>query len=638
MKRGILFYETRGAGRAYVAVMRTVSEAGFVPILKEADALRERPTLHAAHAAGVPCLDWHAFRTPALRARAAAEAARRVDALQAQAAAGAPSVMQEAGAPFFRSLRRRVEEQILAIDTLKRVLHAYDVRLIVVGDDHSDAARAVVRFARDARVPTLALGEGWYGNGLEAVPYPSLFADYAAVGSRLDRDRLVEAGVPAEQVFVTGWPGKAEPGGGIDEERARMRDARLKLGMAPDRPAVLLRVPPFAGDAADFASRFRFAVALHEAALAATRVVQGGFQLIVEPAPEEEAGLAAAGVDPTALTRAYEAWLEAQGYRDVFVVRGTAGEAVRAADMIVCLEPSHAVVEGMLRRRPVIAVSMYPDRPLAHQGVEGPLVVRRLERLPEAIAAILMDPGRAKAVVQRQNQHLADVNHSADGLAAERLSRLVLAMGRQGGLDAREWDEPMPDIIAACAAMKAAENERLLDGVRIARRLRTTDPNEAEIQIRELARIFPRHAQPVWELYDQLRMSGRGDEAETMLQAYAASFNENHPPVTVLVRVGLIRLRHGDRDGALDAFEQARLQAPYEPAVVTSLGKLYMDAGRHAEAVDLLADASERLPDDADVWLGLAHAARHVDDRETFRRASEHYHQLADRQDPPPEV
>ncbi len=641
MKKGVLFYETRGVANAYVSVLRAVSEAGLVPILKEADALRDRPTLHAAHAAGIPCIDWHAFASRPIREHAVDESTRRVNALLTlmqipDVAPGAVSadggLLREVGQPFFRSLLRRIEQQVLAIDTLKRVLHAYDVRLIVVGDDHSDASRAVVHFAREARVPTLALGEGWYGSGLEAVAEPALFADFAALGSRLDRDRLVAAGVASEQVFVTGWPGKAEPGAGGDEQRTQKHQARLRLGMPPDRPVVLLRVPPFDGASADFVRRFRFSMALHSAALRATQAVQGGCQLIVEPAPEEEATLVAAGADVAGLGKHYEAWLEEEEYGDVYLVRGSNGDAVRAADMVVCLESSHAVVEAMLRRRPVIAVTMDPDAALAHEGLVGPLVVRRLDELTAAIESLLADPGRAHAVVQRQNQHLADVNHSADGLAAERLSRLVLALGHQGAsLDAHGWDEPMPDIIAACAAMKTAEQERLVDGVRAVRRLRSAQPAEAEALARELARVFPKHAQPVWELYDMLTMAGQAGESARLLEHFAASFDTTHAPLTVLVRLGLIRLREGNREAALNAFEQARLQAPYEPAVLTSLGKLYMDTGRHAEALHVLHDASERLPEDPDIWLGLAHAARNLDDRETFKKASETYHLLADK-------
>ncbi|MDZ4700585.1 MAG: tetratricopeptide repeat protein [Rhodothermales bacterium] len=641
MKKGVVFYETSGVANAYMSVLRAASEAGYVPILKEADALRDRPTLHAAHAAGIPCIDWHAFASLPLRERAAVESTRRVNALLtlmkiAEVAPGAAStdggLLHEVGQPFFRSLLRRLEQQVLAIDTLKRVLHAYDVRLIVVGDDHSDASRAVVHFAREAQVPTLALGEWWYGSGLEAVAEPALFADFAAVGSRLDRDRLVAAGVASDQVFVTGWPGKAEPGAGGNEQRTQKHEARLRLGMPPDRPVILLRVPPFEGVSADFARRFRFSMALHIAALQATRAVQGGCQLIVEPAAEDEALLVAAGADVAGLGKHYEKWLDEEGYGDVYLVRCSNGDAVRAADMVVCLESSHAVVESMLRRRPVIAVTMDPEAALAHEGLVGPLVVRRLPDLTAAIESLLADPGRARAVVQRQNQHLADVNHSADGLAAERLARLVLALCRQGAsLDAHAWDEPMPDIIAACAAMKTAEQERLVEGVRAVRRLRTAQPAEAEALVRELARVFPRHAQPVWELYDILTMAGRTEESARLLERFSASFDETHAPLTVLVRLGLIRLRAGNREAALNAFEQARLQAPYEPAVLTSLGKLYMDTGRHAEALDLLRDATGRLPEDPDIWLALAHAARQLDDHETFKKASETYHLLADK-------
>jgi tetratricopeptide (TPR) repeat protein len=630
MKKGIVFYEPRGATGAYVSLFRSLTEAGFVLILKEAEGEGDRATLQAAHAAGIPCLDWRAFGPRSLRERAAEEGARRAEGLRPHS-----PYAKEEGAPFFRSLRRFLDRQILDIDILKRILHAYDVRLLVVGEDREGATNGVLGFAREAHVPTLASSSGAAALGFGVEAFSIRRADYVAVGSLLERDRLVAAGLSASQVFVTGWLGRVESNSGNEEGAAR--EARLALGLAPDRPVVLLRIPPFDGTVPDFIARFRFAPALLDAALAATRAVPGGIQLIVEPDAREASSLAAAGGQVEVADRAYRAWLDGQGHRDVVLARPNgAPHAARAADMIVCLEQSHALVEAMMSRRPTIAVSLLPEWPLAHGGLAGPLVVRRLDDLAPAIEALIADPGRARAVVQRQNQHLVDVQHSADGLAAERLGRLVLALCRQGPrIDAQEWDEPVAEIIAARAAMRAAESERLLDGVRAARRLRGSDPGEAEAQIRDLARAFPRYAQPVWEWYDQLVQAGRVEEAERLLAAFVATFTEGYAPLTVLVRLGLLRLRAGDREGALDAFEQARLQAPYEPAVLTSLGKLYMDTGRYAEAVTLFQDATDILPDEPDIWLGLAHAARHVDDRDTFIRATERYHQQTGRRTSP---
>jgi tetratricopeptide (TPR) repeat protein len=633
MKKAVVFYDMRGVANEYVAVLRAVSEAGYVPILKEPDSLRDRPTLHAMHAAGIPCIDWDAFVSRSLRERAADESAWRVNDLMTlmsiqDVAPGAAladgGLLSEMGQPFFRSLLRSLEQQVLAIDTLKRVLYTYDVRLIVVGDDHSGASRALVHFAREAQVPTLALGQGWCGSGFKAVAEPALVADYAAVGSWMDRDRLVAAGVASERVYVTGWPGKAELATDGDEQRTQKHEARLRLGMPPDRPVVLLRVPPFEGGSADFVRCFRFSMELHKAALESTRAITGGCQLIVEPAEEEESVLRASGADMASLGNHYKVWLEEEGFGNVYLVRGSNGDSIRAADMVVCVESSHAVAEGMLRGRPVIAVTMDPDASLEHEGLVGPIVVRHLNDLTAAIESLLDDPGRARAVVKRQNQHLADMNHSADGFAAERLARLVMALSRQGeDLDTHAWYELMPDIIAACAAMKTAEQERLAEGILSVRRLRTDHPAEAETKVRELARVFPWHVQPVWELYDLLTSSGQTEESARVIEQFAESFDDTHAPLTILLRLGLIRLSSGNPEGALNAFEQARLQAPHEPAVLTNLGKLYMDTGRHADAFDLLQDACERLPEDPNLSLGFANAAPRARDRDRFRKTTD---------------
>lgn len=71
--------------------------------------------------------------------------------------------------------------------------------------------------------------------------------------------------------------------------------------------------------------------------------------------------------------------------------------------------------------------------------------------------------------------------------------------------------------------------------------------------------------------------------------------------------IGLAMQQLGRPDDAIRAFEQALAREP-QPGYALALGYAYVNAGRHAEAAPLLAEASEHDPDNLSLYQDVAYA------------------------------
>ncbi len=107
---------------------------------------------------------------------------------------------------------------------------------------------------------------------------------------------------------------------------------------------------------------------------------------------------------------------------------------------------------------------------------------------------------------------------------------------------------------------------------------------------------------PDWKaLCDRARYHWRQGELEQAGRLYAQVLTADASNPVALEGMGLVILNRGDSAGAQQAFEQVLAIAPDRLSAQASLAELYKDAGRYAEARDLVERVLARKPDLDDV-------------------------------------
>ena len=129
-----------------------------------------------------------------------------------------------------------------------------------------------------------------------------------------------------------------------------------------------------------------------------------------------------------------------------------------------------------------------------------------------------------------------------------------------------------------------------------------------------------------WPLYDQIgsqiidnfqnnrRLPEALEIATRMLNKYS-----NLPGM--LRRRGILRKKSGDISGAEQDFLQSEKGNSNDIDLLVSMGKLYLDTQRHADALAYLSAALNINNNDADVWAGIALVTRHRKDPTLHSRA-----------------
>ena len=105
---------------------------------------------------------------------------------------------------------------------------------------------------------------------------------------------------------------------------------------------------------------------------------------------------------------------------------------------------------------------------------------------------------------------------------------------------------------------------------------------------------------------------GRPEEAlETLGEGLRAN-----PANTLLLRTKAnLMIALQDFDGATELLEDLRSSDPSDPAVAADLGNLYAEAGRYAQAVPLLLEASEAGYNSPEVLFRLGEGQLRLDRR-----------------------
>lgn len=121
---------------------------------------------------------------------------------------------------------------------------------------------------------------------------------------------------------------------------------------------------------------------------------------------------------------------------------------------------------------------------------------------------------------------------------------------------------------------------------------------QAEQQFRRAVRIDPQYGAAWLDLGLTLFHAGRKDEAGQVFQQAARLPDKRYKPA-----YAIFLLEAGQQDAAIRELERLAKEDPTDRAARTRLVKMYLIAGRHADAERLLAGAIARNPKDADALL-----------------------------------
>jgi tetratricopeptide (TPR) repeat protein len=126
----------------------------------------------------------------------------------------------------------------------------------------------------------------------------------------------------------------------------------------------------------------------------------------------------------------------------------------------------------------------------------------------------------------------------------------------------------------------------------------THRPVLAEEQFRRAIRIDSRYAPALLDLAMTLFHTGRTDEAAPIFKQIAALPGKNYKPV-----YAIFLLETGRRDASIAELERLAKEDPSDRGARTRLVKMYLVAGRRADAERLLAGVLAKNPKDADALL-----------------------------------
>lgn len=126
----------------------------------------------------------------------------------------------------------------------------------------------------------------------------------------------------------------------------------------------------------------------------------------------------------------------------------------------------------------------------------------------------------------------------------------------------------------------------------------TRRPREAEEQFRRAIGIDPRYGAAWLDLGMTVFHAGRNGEAGQIFKQAAALPGRNYKPA-----YAIFLLETGQRDAAIRELERLAREDPTDRAARTRLVKMYLVAGRRADAEKLLAGAIAKNPKDADALL-----------------------------------
>ncbi|NOZ28643.1 MAG: glycosyltransferase [Chloroflexi bacterium] len=440
MSGEILFFDVHNP--EYLPLIRSVADRGVSLIMSTSPLSRQ--LLEARVSVRV----WESFIPADAQARLHREISRIANGLPR--ALEDPAVQQAFSSPlgqflprtgerFFQRLVSLLASEIMTLEILENVFQQSDLRLIVLGYDNNHAQRAIVRYAAQHGVPTLQLAHAMYGKLIHfryAANMYTLYADYVAVfGERARRD-MIALGTDPERILVTGaphWDHLYAP-----EARIGAEEARQRLGLDPHRPVVLLCMGYADGSSAFFPAIMKRLLAAQQATIQAVRHLGEDVQLVVRPHPGELGRGTLSPGEREGLLQAYGDWVGRHGVRLALLSRDQKIEAIRAADVVIAMGSSSIIPEVMILQRPVVMLPWFDRDDHTFTERDGVVIVNEDQQLTQVLSELLGDPDRRKAMVERQNAALPDLNYRNDGKATERTAEAIMKLATASERAARQ--------------------------------------------------------------------------------------------------------------------------------------------------------------------------------------------------------
>lgn len=428
MKGRILFYDISNPG--HLPLVQGVFERGYLPVLNNLDLARQ------ARAAGLAVEDWRIENSPDLQARVEREMRRIVTGLsqalnqpelrQALLSPELGDFLPHTGQAFVNQLLSFLASEIAFLERLDTFFEQAEPCLIVLHADNHHLQRALVLYAAQCGIPSLLLA-----HALDTPPPPvklagevhTVYADYVAVYGERARANLIAKGNAPERIFVTGAP-LWDP---LYVEAAQLDavQARQQLGLAADRPVLLVCTSYTEGSSAAYTHLTHGLYSMHQAILRAVRDFPLPLQLVVRPHPNEMLRNPLPAQEQAWLDAAYQEWLARQGVASARLLRGDKVAAIRAADVVLVTGQSSLIAEAMILQRPVVTLEHDLSAQPTFTAEDGIIALHDWSQLRGTLEHVLSDAQARAAIVERQNKRLPELNHANDGRATQRLVELI---------------------------------------------------------------------------------------------------------------------------------------------------------------------------------------------------------------------
>lgn len=393
--------------------------------------LADPPMIAAAREAGLP----HEAVALGMGSDAVADATRRAAALVAgedRLVETARALLPRTGPAPSARRRERVLETLArmasagatGVELGRHVVARYDLRAALLGFDMLPVARGLLAMLARAGVPSLHVPHGIFAP-VRGVVVPgtssAIYADVVAAPGEFSRATYAADGEPADRVVVTGVP-RFDLLPAL--RQMRPADVRAARGLDPARPLVV------------FGTTWVEWVSAHARAYAVNLVdiVRGVFRgvraasavpprLVVKFHPSETN----ADGWPQVLA-AYEQLAREAGLGEVAFVGGAALPWIAMADLVVCINSTMAL-EATIAHRTALSV---PSDPACVHDLYGAdtaiLTAAAPDDVARTIGPALFDAAVRARVAARRSDTIARYTYADDGLSAQRVATLALAL------------------------------------------------------------------------------------------------------------------------------------------------------------------------------------------------------------------